>query len=213
LIEDLKVKRERISVIYNGIDKQDFPHNKIKSKGDYGFRENDYLIGMLGRISEEKGHFLAVEATKLLSMKYDNLYLLFAGQGRLRKRLEVLLEETGMNKVVKFVDLQAQDFLDVIDLLIIPSKREGFGYSILEAFIKETPVVGFNTGGIAEIIKDRENGLLFFEYDPLSLKKVIEEIMVNQELRKKVIKGAKETLLNFTLERMVANTQKVYEKI
>ena len=202
-------------MVENGISLKrfdaDYSIDKIKS--ELGIEKDCTVIGTIGRISEEKGHLLALKALKILSLRKSNIGLLFSDKGRLRRQIEFFVKDNGLEGKVKFVDWGAQDFLEIIDLLIVPSKKEGFGYSILEAFIKRIPVIGFSTGGITEIIKDSENGLLFHKYDSISLERAIERVLLDKELRDKIIAGAKRTLTSFSLERMAKDTYAVYQEL
>ena len=212
LIKDLNIEGEKIKVVYNGIDSDEFKP-KEASRGDWGFKNEDYLIGILGRISQEKGHFLAVDAIAKLAFRRKNAYLLVSGKGRLDNKLRAYLKQERLEKRVRFVDCRPNQFLDIIDLLLVPSQKEGFGYSIIEAFLKGVPVIGYNTGGIAEIIRDRENGLLFYNYNSLALVEKIEDIISNDNLRRKIVQQAKEDVLYFSSRRMAIDTEKVYREV
>jgi len=211
LIYDLGINREKIKVVYNGIDLDKF-FLKKNNKTSFGFKKDDFLIGILGRISEEKGHFLAVNAFLNLLNKYKNIYLLICGKGRLENKLKKFIDENKIQNV-KFVDLKGEDFLDIIDLLLVPSKKEGFGYSVVEAFAKEVSVVAFNTGGINEIIKDRENGVLFYDYSSYSLERAIELVISDGFLREKIVNYAKEYVKKFSIEKMATNTLNIYKEV
>jgi len=212
LIKDLDIKDEKIKVVYNGINSDEFS-SKETSRGELGFGSQDYLIGILGRVSQEKGHFLAADAIAKFALRHKNAYLLVSGKGRLDNKLRVYLKRERLEERVRFIDCRPNQFLDIIDLLVMPSQKEGFGYSILEAFLKGVPVIGYNTGGIAEIIKDRENGLLFYNYNSLALVEKIEEIISNDNLRRKVVQQAKEDVLYFSSRRMAIDTEKVYREV
>ncbi|UCD15406.1 MAG: glycosyltransferase family 4 protein, partial [Candidatus Omnitrophota bacterium] len=193
LIEDLKIDADRVEVVYNGIDKNEFSQRN-KNKTDAGFNKDVFLIGILGRISQEKGHFLAVEALKSLLPKHKNCYLLISGRGKMEQDLRAFITKNKVEDKVKFIYWKAEDFLDILDLLIMPSKKEGFGYAIIEAFAKAVAVVGFNVGGISEIIKDKENGILFYNYDATSLEKAISEVITDLTLREKIVTGGRKSI-------------------
>jgi len=214
LVEDLNINPDKIRVVYNGIDidSNEFSSREV-DRGDWGFKRSDYLIGILGRISQEKGHFLAIDAIANLSSKRKNVYLLVSGKGKLEDELRMYLKQKKLENRVQLIDCQPNQFLDIIDLLLMPSIKEGFGYSILEAFIKDVPVIGYNTGGIAEVINDRKNGLLFHSYDSFSLVDKIEEIIYDNNLRQKIIKQAREDVLKFSSRQMAIDTEKVYQEV
>ena len=211
LKKDLKILENKIEVIYNGIDFNNFFIEKVK-RADFNLKIDDYLIGILGRISEEKGHFLAVKAIHRLSSKYKNIYLLISGKGKLEDRLKSRIKDMNLEQKVKFINSEPNQFLEMIDLLLVPSKKEGFGYSIIEAFIKGIPVIGYNVGGIAEIIKDGKNGILFYKYESAALSNAIEKIMLNQPLRKEIAANAQKDVLYFSMERMAMDTEKIYRE-
>ncbi|MFH1518944.1 MAG: glycosyltransferase family 4 protein [Candidatus Omnitrophota bacterium] len=212
LVRDLGIAREKIKVVYNGINPDDFLIKEAK-RSDWGFSKDDYLIGILSRISAEKGHFLAAEAIAKLKLKYQNIYLLVSGKGKRENQLKEYLKKAGIERRVKFINCQPNQFFDIIDLLLVPSRKEGFGYSIIEAFIKEVPVIGYNTGGIAEIIKDRENGILFYHYNSFTLAGAIEEIIVNPKLAREIVNQAKKDVGYFSADRMVIDTEKIYQEL
>ena len=212
LVRDLWIDEDKIKVVYNGVDASEFSTEEARRE-DLGFQRGDYLIGILGRISEEKGHFLAVEAIKKLSLKYDNVYLLISGKGKLEDSLREFVQATKMQQRVKFLNYEPNKFLDIIDLLVVPSKKEGFGYSIVEAFVKGVPVIGYNVGGISEIIKNRKNGIIFYNYNSSSLIDAIEELILKESLRRKIVAGAKEDIWFFSHTRMAIDTEKVYREV
>jgi len=213
LTQDLNITADKIRVVYNGVYRAEFSP-RVKTKKDYGFKDADFVIGILGRISEEKGHFLAVEAFKLLSCDYTNAYLAVSGKGKLEEDLKTFIKLADIENKVKFFDMEAKDFLDIPDVLIVPSRNEGFGYVIIEAFLKEIPVIGFRGGGaIAEIVRHKENGILFDKYDGLCLKQAIEELMNNKTLREQLIGKARKDAQAFSMEEMALNTEKVYREV
>ncbi|MFA5008363.1 MAG: glycosyltransferase family 4 protein [Candidatus Omnitrophota bacterium] len=212
LSQDLNIPEEKIRIIYNGVCQEEFSARK-KTKTDYGFKKDTFVIGILGRISEEKGHFLAVEAFKLLSYDHNNICLLVSGRGKLEEELKTFIRLVEVEDKTKFLNLEAKNFLDIPDVLIVPSRKEGFGYVIIEAFLKEVPVIGFSAGAIPEIIKNGENGLLFTKYEGFCLKQAIEQLMSDKELREKIVKQAKKDAQVFSMENMALNMEKVYREV
>jgi glycosyltransferase involved in cell wall biosynthesis len=209
LAHDLWIKEEKIRVIYNGIDLKEFSSGENK-RSEWGFKDSDCLVGILGRISSEKGHFLTAEAIRLLSAKYDNIYLIISGTGKLEEALKTFVKKTGIEKRVIFLNCTANLFLSNINILVVPSSREGFGYSIIEAFAKGIPVVGYNIGGIPEVIQHKKNGILFYGYDSLALADAIEELILHDALRNKIVCQAKDDVVYYSTTRMAIETEEVY---
>ena len=118
LIRDLSAKENKIRVVYNGVDLDEFSPGP-KQKESHGFPAKDFLIGILGRVSEEKGHFLAIEALKKLLPGYKNIYLLISGEGKLKGKLRKAISAEKLGNNVRFLPLPPGEFLDLIDLLIV----------------------------------------------------------------------------------------------
>lgn len=208
LVGDLGIPQDKIRVIYHGIDLKELKKSESK-KDTMGFKNEDVVCGVLGRISPEKGHFLVIEAFKRLKEKYPHLYLLISGEGRLKERLKMLIKKEKLEDRVKLITSRGEDFLSMVDILIVASSKEGFGYVILEAFAMEVCVIGFAVGGIKEIIKNRETGLLFYSYTPQALASTIEELVKNRDLRVHLAVNGKKSLADFTLEKMGQNTESI----
>jgi glycosyltransferase involved in cell wall biosynthesis len=211
LVKDFKINQKNITVVYNGIEKEEF-QVKTKTKIDAGLEKDDIAIGMIGRVSQEKGHFLAIEACRILFQKYPKIYFLMTGEGKQKSKVLEILEQDQHHQRVKFLSWQGHELLDILDVLLVPSTKEGFGYIVLEAFAKGVAVVGSNVGGISEIIRPNENGLLFSPYDAASLAQAIEQLILNKELRAGFVETAKVDVGRFSLLKMAEETQRVYSQ-
>ncbi|MBN2483368.1 MAG: glycosyltransferase family 4 protein [Candidatus Omnitrophica bacterium] len=204
LTEDLGVPSEQIRVVYNGIDPARFAPRSKKQDSRGRIR-----LGILGRISAEKGHLLVVETVKELIADGVNVSLYIAGEGKLKKKVTEYVTRCGLDAYVEFVSADGERFLDMIDILIVASSKEGFGYIILEAFAKEVPVVAYAVGGIKEIVSDGQNGLLFWQYNAGSLKEKLVEIINDYELQQQLVINGKGSLSRFSLEQMARETARV----
>lgn len=211
LSRDLNIDQRNIRVVHNGIDAAQFNVEDVTS--DLGFKKGDLVLGILGRISKEKGQFLAVEAIERLRHRYLNIRLAICGKGRLEEELKDLIKRRKVSDIVNIVDTDADSFLSRIDLLLVPSHKEGFGYAILEAFVKGVAVIGFNVGGISEIITDKKNGVLFYDYSGKALSEAIDKVLSDGRLRSEIIEGARKSVSSFSLENMASKTEQVYKEV
>jgi glycosyltransferase involved in cell wall biosynthesis len=209
IVHDLHIRENKASVIYNGID------TKLLTPSKKGFSRSDsnVYLGMLGRISEEKGFFLAMEAFASLSASYHNVRFIISGKGKMEDALKEFCRKKGVLEKVDFLELSNVDFFSRIDIVLVPSRKEGFGFTIVEAFSAGVAVIGFNTGGIAELIRNGENGLLFYEYKPESLQESIETLLIDQELRKRIARQGSLEAGRFSQERMAMETERIYQEV
>jgi len=147
--------KNKIKVIYNGIEKNT---ERIKDK----FFKNDFLkLTFIGRLAEEKNlEFLISSLDKWNYKKWD---LKIIGTGQREKVLKKIVFEKNLKDKIYFYGFQKniEKFIMDSDLIVLPSKKEGFGLSIVEGFSYGVPAIGTNVGGIKEIIDNKKNGFLF----------------------------------------------------
>lgn len=135
--------------------------NFIDTKNIKVLSEDDSYILYSGRLSYEKGLKTLIKSISLTNC----IKLLLAGDGPMRSGLEKFAKETA-NDRIKFLGYiernKMQKYIADASFVVLPSEcYENFPYSILEAFASGKPVVGSNIGGIPELVKDGETGLLF----------------------------------------------------
>ena len=121
-------------------------------------------LGVVSRLERIKGMDLVVPAFHLIHNKYIDTRLLVVGDGSLRRQMEQQVMDLGLSNVVEFVGQQPQEVLqsyyDKIDILLMPSRSEGFGLTALEGMARGCVVVAANVGGAPEVIKDEATGFL-----------------------------------------------------
>ncbi len=164
-------------------------------------------ICFVGRLEEEKNLFNLIKAVSGLGEK-----LVIFGSGSLGPKLRRL---AGSNVEFKG-NISNKDLpmeLNKSKLFILPSLYEGCPKVLLEAMACEMPVIGTNTYGINEIIKDKGNGYLCGT-DVLSIRKAIIEVLSNKGLQKKLSKNARKTILqNFSLEKILEKEKNIYDNL
>ncbi len=118
----------------------------------------------LGRLVEEKGFDLALQAIANITGRFPGVRMTIAGHGPERRALEDLTARLGLDGCVDFAGLVAPDqvpgLLDAANIVLLPSRREGLPVVALEAACAARPVVASRTGGLAEIVADRTTGML-----------------------------------------------------
>ena len=148
----LGLAASKLVTMRNGIDLVRFkPMPKAQARKILGWSAVPTLISV-GNLVENKGHHIAIEALSDL----ENFSLVIAGEGPERQALEVLATRIGVNSRVSFVGRIEQMDLPVYysaaDILVLPSRREGWPNVLLEAMACGTPVVAADVGGVAEIV-------------------------------------------------------------
>lgn len=222
LVNDMKVLKDKIKVIYNGIDVERFEQvlsfeEKSLIRKEYGLKELP-TIGIISRLSDVKGHKYLFGAFAMILPKSPNLQLLVIGDGPsyYLEELKRLAHNLGIEDKVLFHEACEDTSipLSIIDIFCMPSIQEGLGLSILEAMAKGLPVVASDVGGIYTLIKHGQNGLLVPPRDEDALAEAILEILNNPSLAEEMGNISKELVKEkFTLDMMTEKVLKLYQEV
>jgi len=180
------IMKTKLIVINNAVDTSDLLFS-IKERDDfrnstrekYSIPNDAFVIGCVGRLTEEKGHELLIRAFKILTKKKignEKFFLMIAGGGHLEKDLHNLTKELSIEDSViitgVFSDKDKVKMYLSFDLFIFPSLAEGFGLSLTEAMYLQIPVISsdievlkevggdtikyFNSGSAEDLAKNME---------------------------------------------------------
>ncbi|MHB9058510.1 MAG: glycosyltransferase family 4 protein, partial [Bacillota bacterium] len=163
----------RLSVIPNGLERRTGsgrsgairPRPEVGLRGD---RRRGPRFGVLARLAREKGVDTLLRATATARRDLPGLTVVVAGDGPERSRLEALTRRLGLDGVVRFLGwLNDQDaFLGGIDVLVAPSRTEGQSLAVMEAMAAGLPVIASRVGGLVDLVREGEDGLLVDPDDP-----------------------------------------------
>lgn len=194
-----------VDLIYNGV-----PIDKYKINTINKFSDPVVKLLLVGRISLEKGQFDAVKAIEILKSRgVHNVQLIIVGQSESKEYLEKLkLYIINHNLSDRICILDHRDNLGDLrrqcDIGLICSKKEAFGRVTIENMLAGMLVIGANTGGTSEIVRDGYNGLLYQEGCPSSLAECIEYSIFNKnEMSKIITAGMSCSEVNYSIKRVV----------
>ncbi len=166
VMQDIKKKINLdVIVVDNGID-----FIKIKQKNNLLFNNNEniFKIIQVSRLEHnKKGQDILIRAISILvnDYNYKNISLDFIGEGKSEEYLKELVEELKLEKYIHFLGLKDREYiysnLCNYNLLIQPSRFEGFGLTIVEAMAAKIPVLVSDIGGPKEIINNGKFGYMF----------------------------------------------------
>jgi L-malate glycosyltransferase len=185
LMFDLGVQERNIRLVYNGIDVSFFaeaaridPEERRSIRREIGLGEGP-VIGIIARLSDVKGHQYLIHAMKLVLERHPGVQLLIVGEGPMERRLIEISRTLDIEKNVIFVPtvVGTAKTLSIIDLYASPSLNEGLGLSLMEAMAAGIPCIGSDVGGIRNLIRHGENGILVKPADPAGLAAAILELL------------------------------------
>jgi len=143
--------------------------------------KNKTIIGTIANLYKTKGLEYFIEAAKILNR--DDLIFLVIGEGAERKNLELMIENKKLSNFFLVGNISnAANYLKAFDIFVLPSVKEGFPYTILEARATNLPIIATRVGALPEIIQDQKNGLLLEPSDPQSLAQNIDRLIDDQKL-------------------------------
>jgi glycosyltransferase involved in cell wall biosynthesis len=139
--------------------------------------ERKNIVGFIGRLIKEKGILEFVEAIPQVLNKNSDVNFLIVGNGPLKTEIEKLLDQKDLSDKVKISEWiphdKIPDYLNKLNLLVLPTYTEGFPTIILEAMACGTPVLSTSSGGIFDIINDMESGFIMKNNSPSCISKNI----------------------------------------
>ncbi len=205
-----------IRLVYSGIDLEGLKlrnfTNRQEAKKSFGLSP-EAVVGIVARLSDVKGHSYLIRAMKAVLAKFPAAQLLIVGEGRMEKKLRRLCRELGIEKSVFFIPrvYDMPQLFYAIDIFVMPSLEEGLGLGLMEAMAWAKPVIGSEVGGIKNLIRHQENGLLVPAANVSALGNAILELL-NDPLKALALGNNARVMISerFSLDKMVDETERVY---
>lgn len=181
-------RNRRHFTIYNAVDIDKI--TKAKKAETSGLRrslnlQERLVIGIVGRLSLQKGHTILLDALVEIKKKFPNVALIVIGDGPERQSLQLKADKLGLTDTIFWFGEKSQDdvfnYYQVMDIFVMPSLYEGFGLTAAEAMVCELPVVGSNVAGLSEVIEHEESGLLVSPGDSDALKLALLRLIQDRE--------------------------------
>lgn len=214
----LRKYKEKIVVIPNGINLKEFEifYSKEECRKKLGLAINKKVILFFGYLSPYKGPEVLLKAMPRIIKDVPDALLIFAGKGVMRYELEILSSKLGVEKNVKFVefvdDILKPLYFKSADVFILPStmSTESFGIVNLEAMACSVPIIASNIGGIPDVVKDGENGLLVQPKDSEALAEAIIHLLENEERREKMGTNGFIKVKKYSWDNIAERTERIY---
>jgi glycosyltransferase involved in cell wall biosynthesis len=158
------VPEKNLVLVENAIDATDYRRIRTvaEAKHALGFPTDAFLVGAVGRLSQEKGFDVLIRAVAGLVRKGEDVHLVIVGEGEERTALERLAGELGLKDRVRLPGWQTdvRGYYEAMDAFALSSHREGLPNVVLEAMALEAPVVATRVNGVPRLVQDGRNGLL-----------------------------------------------------
>ena len=215
------IKDSQVEVIYNGVDNAVYyPMDASSIREKFDIAQDALVIGMIGRVNAIKGQNDFIEAVEPLLEKNEQAVAFLAGgvfPGE-EWRLEELDKRIASSSVVSQIHRidyydKTSELYNMFDIFVLPSiKPDSLPTVVLEAMACSKPVVGYNNGGIAEMVVDDKSGCLVKPNRPQELSNAISLLLDSSEKRKKIGRvGYQRQKELFSLESYIKNFSELYK--
>ena len=211
-------KENQYVTIYDGIeiDKFNSGFNIEKKKQELGIEPEDFVIGVVSKLWEGKGHGCIIKAAKMVAVKIPRVKFIFVGEGYLRQKLEELTKRSGLDKHIIFAGFRSDipEITSTFDVAILVSLFEGLGRVLLEAMAAAKVVIATKIGGIVDIVDDGQTGILIKPEDHQALAEAIVKLLLDNGLRIKMGQAGRRKIdTKFSAKTMVNRIDEVYREL
>ena len=215
------IKDSQVEVIYNGVDNTVYyPMDASSIREKFDIAQDALVIGMIGRVNAIKGQNDFIEAVEPLLEKNEQAVAFLAGgvfPGE-EWRLDELDKRIASSSVVSQIHRidyydKTSELYNMFDIFVLPSiKPDSLPTVVLEAMACSKPVVGYNNGGIAEMVVDDKSGCLVKPNSPQELSNAISLLLDSSEKREKFGRvGYQRQKELFSLESYIKNFSELYK--
>jgi glycosyltransferase involved in cell wall biosynthesis len=200
----------KIKTIYYGIDFTKFNSDTRLSLPEIEKNKQGIVLGNAGRLTEQKGQQYLIEIAKNLKAKNLDFTLFIAGKGELEAQLQKEIRTHQLEKhihLLGFVE-DMESFMNSLDIFVLTSMWEGFGYVLAEAMLKSKPVVAFNMTSNPEVVLENKTGLLVDFPNLEMFTDKVSLLIQDADLRTKMGQTGKESIYErFNLEDRVSELE------
>lgn len=219
MLEDRGFDKDKIHVLYNGIDtdeKIEYIPKTVFLERHKVINNGEFLVGIAARLDKVKDHETFIKACKETLEVNPDIIFLIAGEGDEKKKLQDMAKAFEIDKNIYFLGFvkDKYSFFNAIDVNVLTSISESFPYVILEAAMLNVPTISTKTGGIPEIIKEDQTGYLFQIGNFKSLARYILDLYDNREKLKNLGENIKREVIEKYSHKSMGDRQKeIYDEI
>ncbi len=210
------VPREKIEVVHYGLESEGFAAQASpgRLRAELGL-EDEPLVGFVGRMVEQKGVDVLLRAFVAVRRALPEAHLVLAGDGRQMTAMLAMARSLHLSRF-HFLGWRTDvaDLMADIDVLVMPSRWEGFGLVALQAMALARPVVASRVSALPEIVENQITGMLVPPEDPARLARALIEVLKMPGRGAALGRAGNARLAReFTLDRMAETTARIYREV
>lgn len=206
---------EKLVVVYSGVDIH--PLSDMQSSGLFDeIQVQRPVVANIAAIAPHKDYYTFVSVAGILCREgFGGSFLIIGGDGGEMKGIRRFIAEEQLEDRVLLTGFRDDipSILPFIDLLLFTSRTEGLGTTLLDAMAAGVPVVATRAGGIPELVRDGETGLLASIGDARQLANQVKHILEEDGLRTRLTEQGKAFVMSFSKEKMALQVGRIYQEV
>ena len=212
-------RADQYTTVYSGMDLSKFANAGTARStllGSLGILEDEKIVGTICMLEPRKGVSFFLDMARCVKKVIPSCKFLIVGEGYQRQELESLRDAMGLTKDVIFTGYREDipELLSIFDIFVLTSLWEGLPRVLVQAAAVGKPLVAFNVDGVAEIVKENENGYLIQPKNTDQLAEKVIYLLANPERAKAIgNKGPAIVKNKWSIETMVSQTERVYQDL
>ena len=218
-IKKRSIREDKVVVMHNAIPLEEFheltPDQKEKERRSLGINPDYKIIGTVTRLRWEKGNKYFLEAASEVLKLFPKTVFLIVGDGPLREELQNLSKKLNIEENVIFYGFSrnTQRFYSIFDIKVMASVTEASPFTLLEAMAMRKAIVATEVGGLKEILKDGETGLLVPAKDSRMLAQKIIYLLENGQALERLARSAKKESKVYDIDLYIKKLENEYEDL
>jgi glycosyltransferase involved in cell wall biosynthesis len=209
---------DKIVTIHSGVEIDRYMTAEVDiedKKKSLGLDPKGLVVGTVGWLLPIKGPMYLLKAMARVWQSHPETSLVFVGKGDLEKELReeaLRMEASGRVSFLGWRD-DIPEIMQILDIFVLPSLNEGMGRVLVEAMAAGKPVVASRVGGIPDLVKHGQNGLLVEPGDITGLSLAIRKLLIDKKMRDEMGMKGRTMAQNFGVEKMVEKIDALYSSL
>ena len=189
-------------------------YNRNQARQRLGLSGDQIVVGFVGRLDPCKGADVLIDAAAILCKGDERYRFVMIGDGAQRKKLTEQALRLGLKEKIVFTGLckNTAEVMIAFDIAVVPSRREAFGIAAVEFMRMRIPVIASAVGGLVEIIRHEETGILLSELSPEAIAGAVDQLARDSALRESLSEKAEIFSRKFDGREQLSQLMEIYEQ-
>lgn len=198
-----------------GVDLELFkPNNYNDIRKELGISEDSFIFTIIAELIERKNHNQAIKAIKVLCDSYDDIHMLFVGDGELKEELYESILSMNLSNKIHFLGFRRDvpSIIQASDVIGLFSIHEGLPKILMESMAISKPIIATNIRGNSDLVSDGENGILVEINNIPQTVRAIELLYNDFELRRNMGVESQKKILSYSIDNVLLEMNGIYNE-